>query len=242
MRAEQISFSDGFAQRFASFEEQRYSRGATRIAGLDEAGRGPLAGAVLAAAVVFPQGYRNPDIKDSKLLSAGQRERLVEIIKGEAVAWGLGRVDVEEIDRINIFEASLLAMVKAYQALHPRPDCLLIDGDQKIPAALFHSEGIALETVPQQAAVIKGDRLCLSISAASILAKVARDELMTELDAKFPQYGFANHKGYGCAAHLEALRRFGPSPAHRRSFGPVRDLIHRLIEPQFDLAFPKGRL
>jgi ribonuclease HII len=242
MRDGQISFTDGPAQVFTSFEEERYSSGFTSIAGMDEVGRGPLAGPVVAAAVVFPREYRNFDIKDSKLLTADQREKLAEVIKRDAALWGLGSVDVGDIDRLNIFEASLLAMVKAYAALRQRPDCLLIDGDQKIPSALFHAQGFALEALPHQAAIVKGDRLCLSISAASILAKVVRDQLMTELDARYPQYGFAAHKGYACAAHLEALHRFGPSPAHRRSFGPVRLLLDGPSEPQLDFVFPRGGL
>jgi ribonuclease HII len=244
MRDGQISFADRFDQAISipSLEEERYSRGSAHVAGLDEVGRGPLAGPVLAAGVVLPREYRNSDIKDSKLLLAGEREKLAEVIKRNAVTWAVACVNVEDIDRLNIFEASLLAMIKAYRALRPRPDFLLIDGNQKIPAALFHSEGIALDAVPRQAAIIQGDRLCLSISAASILAKVARDELMIHLDAEYPQYGFAAHKGYACAEHLEALRRFGPSPAHRRSFRPVRVLVDRAAEPQFDFAFPKGRL
>jgi ribonuclease HII len=242
MRERQISFHDGPTQADGSFEEERYSRGFKSVAGLDEVGRGPLAGPVVAAAVVFPQGYRNSDLKDSKLLSADQRGKLVSVIKRDATAWSVGFVGVEEIDRLNIFEASLLAMVEAYDALRPRPDCLLIDGDQKIPPALFHAHGIQRQALPRQTAIVKGDRLCLSISAASILAKVTRDQVMTELDVTYPQYGFAAHKGYACVTHLEALRRFGPSPAHRKSFGPVRAILQVATKRQFELAFAKGVL
>jgi ribonuclease HII len=243
MHGGQIPLSGEFdATAYGSFEEKGYARGFKLIAGLDEAGRGPLAGPVLAAAVVFPRSYQNPDIKDSKLLSANRREQLVAVIKRDAVGWGVGSVEAGAIDRINIFEASLLSMVRAYQALRSSPDYLLIDGDQKIPPALFFSAGIALESIPRQGTIIGGDRLCVSISAASILAKVARDALMTELDARYPQYGFANHKGYACAAHLEALRRFGPSPAHRQSFKPVRDMADSNRAAQSDFAFAKGGL
>ena len=208
---------------FGAIEEDGYARGFSCIAGLDEVGRGPLAGPVVAAAVVLPRGFRHADIKDSKLLTARQRERIAPVIKQKAECWGIGVVDVEEIDRINILKASLLAMVKAFQALRSAPDFLLIDGNQPIPTELFEAGSPHTGSTPQQKTIVKGDRLCLSIAAASILAKVARDEMMVELDTHYPQYGFAGHKGYGSAAHLEALRRFGPSPVHRRSFRPVRD-------------------
>jgi ribonuclease HII len=205
-------------------EEQTYSRGFKCIAGLDEVGRGPLAGPVVAAAVVLPRGFSHPDVKDSKLLTASQRERLVPVIEQSAVAWGLGVVDVEEIDRINILKASLLAMGKALRVLQATPDCLLIDGKQKIPGEFLRPKKTAAKLRPQQRTIIKGDQLCFSIAAASILAKVARDAMMVELDKNYPEYGFASHKGYTCIAHLEALRRFGPSPVHRKSFKPVRDV------------------
>jgi ribonuclease HII len=239
----QMPLSDEFdATGHGSFEEKGYLRGFKSIAGLDEVGRGPLAGPVLAAAVVFPRGYRNTDIKDSKLLSASRREQLVTVIKRDAVGWAVGCVDTGEIDRINIFEASLLSMVRAYQALCLRPDYLLIDGDQKIPPPLFFSGGVTLESVPRQVTIVGGDRLCVSIAAASILAKVTRDGLMMELDASYPQYGFARHKGYACAAHLEALRRLGPSPIHRRSFKPVREMTDGQRGTQAGFAFSKGGL
>ncbi len=208
---------------FGAIEEDSYARGFSCIAGLDEVGRGPLAGPVVAAAVVLPRGFRHADIKDSKLLTARQRERIAPVIKQNAECWGIGVVDVEEIDRINILKASLLAMVKAFRALRSAPDFLLIDGNQPIPTELFEAESPHAGLTPQQKTIVKGDRLCLSIAAASILAKVARDEMMIDLDKTYPQYGFAGHKGYGSAAHLEALRRYGPSPVHRRSFKPVRD-------------------
>ena len=160
---------------------------------------------------------------------------MLPVIKESALTWGVGFVEVEEIDRINILKASLLAMVKAFRALRPRPDCLLIDGNQMIPAELFQITAFSKE-LPQQRTIIKGDQLCVSIAAASILAKVSRDTLMIELDKSYPEYGFANHKGYSCVAHIEALHRFGPSPCHRRSFKPVRYMCSKNGEA--DLALP----
>jgi ribonuclease HII len=226
MNDRQVPLSEEFIRPLlpGSIEEETYSRGYKRIAGLDEVGRGPLAGPVVAAAVVFPRGFSHPDIKDSKLLTAGQRQKLVPTIKQNAVGWGIGIVEVGEIDRINVLNASLRAMVKALMALRPLPDCLLIDGNQIIPRELFGGRKILFKVCPKQRAVVKGDQLCFNIAAASILAKVARDALMVKLDRRYPEYGFARHKGYSSVEHLEALRRFGPCPVHRRSFKPVRDL------------------
>jgi ribonuclease HII len=226
MRSRQVPLSAELTESvsFWAIEEDGYARGFSCIAGLDEVGRGPLAGPVVAAAVVLPRGFFHREIKDSKMLTAKQRETLVPVIKSQAQGWGIGVVEVEEIDRINILKASLLAMAKAFAGLRPRPDYLLIDGNQQIPAEWLQSSHRSSGAPPQQRTIVKGDRLCLSIAAASILAKVARDEMMIELDGHFPEYGFAGHKGYGSAAHLEALRRFGPSPVHRRSFKPVRDV------------------
>jgi ribonuclease HII len=220
-----------------SFEEQSYARGFNCVAGLDEVGRGPLAGPVVAAAVVLPRGFEHPDIKDSKLLTAIQREKLAAVIEQKALSWWLGVVEVEEIDRINILAASFSAMVKAWRDLQPQPDCILIDGSQIIPRIVFDTVEPSAGPLPRQKAIVKGDRLCLSISAASILAKVARDAIMIELDRIYPEYGFAGHKGYGCAAHLEALRRFGPSPVHRRSFQPVREACGEQAGPESGLLF-----
>jgi ribonuclease HII len=235
----QIPLAEEFARPISLgvIEEETYLRGFKCVAGLDEVGRGPLAGPVVAAAVVLPRGFLHPDIRDSKLLSSVQREKLVPIIKQTAVTWGLGVVEVEEIDRINILEASLLAMGKALRALRVRPDCLLIDGKQSLPAQFFRSKKIAAKIRPQQRTIIKGDQLCFSIAAASILAKVARDAIMVKLDKSYPEYGLANHKGYACIAHVEALRRFGPSPVHRRSFKPVRDLCIEALDVNLTL-FP----
>jgi ribonuclease HII len=211
------------SSRFRAFEAECYARGFKWVAGLDEVGRGPLAGPVVAAVVILPRGFVHAEIKDSKLLTPKQRDRLAPLIQQQAESWGLGVVDVDEIDRINILQASLLAMVKALDALKAQPDCLLIDGNQPIPVKLFQgSRWLSIASAYQQT-IVKGDQLCLSIAAASIVAKVARDEMMVGFDRQFPEYGFAGHKGYGSAAHLEALRRFGPSPIHRMSYKPVRD-------------------
>ena len=208
-----------------AFEDDAYGRGFQVVAGVDEVGRGPLAGPVVAAAVILPREFHHKEIKDSKLLTAKQREKLAPLIQQNALSWGLGIVEFDEIDRINILQASLLAMAKALSALSCRPDCLLIDGKQPIPLNLFHGLSFSVSPSFFQKTIVKGDQLSLSIAAASIVAKVARDAIMVVLDRQYPEYGFADHKGYGCAAHLEALRRHGPSPIHRKSFAPVRALM-----------------
>lgn len=209
---------------FHSYEEESYARGFKSIAGIDEVGRGPLAGPVIAAAVILPRGYSHPEMKDSKLVSAKQRKKLALLIQENAKCWALGVVEVEEIDRLNILQASLLAMVKALAALHSKADCVLIDGNQTIPLPLFYRGKFLAGRSLYQKTIVKGDQLCISIAAASIVAKVARDEMMLQWDKEYPEYGFAAHKGYGCAAHFAALERFGPSPIHRQSFKPVRDV------------------
>jgi len=183
------------------------------VAGVDEAGRGPLAGPVVAAAVVLDPGTPIDGLRDSKQLTALARERLAEIIRERAYAWSLGRADAADIDRINILQATLLAMARSVEGLPTSPHHVLVDG--------LHCPRLAC-TVE---AVVGGDRRFASISAASILAKVSRDAEMVELDCRYPQYGFKRHKGYPTAEHREALRRHGPCPFHRRSFAPVRDLI-----------------
>lgn len=183
------------------------------LAGVDEVGRGPLAGPVVAAAVILDPGFAIAGLADSKCLSEKRREQLAGEIRAHALAWALGRAEVEEIDRINILQASLLAMQRAVQALDPQPDYALIDGN-RCPRLGCPAE-----------AVIKGDARIAAISAASIIAKVARDQEMREMDACYPGYGLAGHKGYPSKAHLEALQRLGVTPIHRRSFGPVRRLL-----------------
>jgi ribonuclease HII len=184
-------------------------RGALRIAGVDEVGRGPLFGPVVAAAVILPKGCHLRDLNDSKKLSERKRNELDPEIRRNAIAWAIAAVDVETIDRINIRRASLLAMRLAVEQLALSPDFLLIDGRDTIEWPC-----------PQQT-VIQGDGASLSIAAASVLAKVYRDRLLVELDCQFPGYGLARHKGYGSPEHLAALARLGPTPLHRRSFHPV---------------------
>jgi ribonuclease HII len=192
-----------------TLEEAARSRGALRIAGLDEVGRGPLFGPVVAAAVILPRGCLLPGLNDSKKLSKKKRAELDVEIRASAVNWAIAEVDAETIDRINIRQASLLAMRRAVGQLALSPDFLLIDGRDTIDW-----EG------PQQA-VIRGDGASFSIAAASVLAKVYRDRLLVELDRDYPGYGLAQNKGYPCPEHLAALERLGPTPLHRKSFGPV---------------------
>ncbi len=193
-------------QRMRQIEEQLYDDGIFLIAGVDEAGRGPLAGPVAAAAVILPPDTRILGLNDSKKLSEKQRLTLEPVIKEQAVAWNVTMIDHRVIDEINILQATKLAMRQAVKALDPAPAYLLVDG--------MELDGIDL---PQQG-LIKGDARSVSIAAASILAKTARDRLMIEYDAKYPGYGFAKHKGYPTADHKEALRRLGPCPIHRLTF------------------------
>ncbi len=193
------------------FEKAAHGSGFTYVAGIDEAGRGPLAGPVMAAAVILPAGFSIIGVDDSKKLTPCKREKLFDIIMEQAMSVGVGMVNPEDIDRINILQATRRAMLAAVQQLSPQPDYLLIDGISTIDS-----------TIPQKT-IIKGDSLSLSIAAASIIAKVTRDRLMSEMDATYPGYGFAGHKGYGSAAHMEAIRRLGPSPIHRLTFGGVKE-------------------
>lgn len=183
------------------------------LAGIDEAGRGPLAGPVVAAVVVLAPGQVLPGVRDSKQLSPARRAGLVPLIHREALDWALGEASPEEIDTLNILQATFLAMARAFAGLRHRPDLVQVDGN-RLPR--LDGYGGRLE------AVVGGDRHCPAIAAASILAKVHRDEAMLALHGRYPGYGFAQHKGYPTADHLEALRRHGPSPVHRRSFAPVR--------------------
>jgi ribonuclease HII len=183
------------------------------IGGIDEAGRGPLAGPVVAAVVVVSSGQQISGVRDSKQLSARRREQLAKDIRSQAIAWSLGQAEAEEIDALNILQATLLAMRRAVEGLGFAPAQLRFDGNRAPDMPDYSGE---LETV------IGGDRICVAISAASILAKVHRDQVMMTLDDQFPRYGFARHKGYPTAQHRDALAEFGPCPAHRRSFRPVR--------------------
>ncbi len=201
-------------------EKAARKAGAFRIAGLDEVGRGPLFGPVVAAAVILAPGCRLDGLTDSKKLSEKKRNEFDREIRANAVAWSIAAVDVETIDRINIRQASLLAMRRAVQQLALSPDYLLIDG----------LDTIDWPSCPQQA-VVQGDGASLSIAAASVLAKVYRDRLLVELDSQFPGYGLASHKGYCSPAHLAALARLGPTPLHRKSYSPVAQTLLEFPSP-----------
>lgn len=194
--------------------EFTYPSGFTLFAGVDEVGRGPLVGAVVTAAVILDPNNPIAGLADSKKLSEKKRQLLAAEIKQKALAWALGRAEAHEIDELNILQASLLAMTRAVAALPIQPDFVLVDGN-RIPPTL---------SIPAQA-VVKGDSLVAEISAASILAKVARDAEMAELDQKYPEYAFARHKGYPTKLHLEILAKLGPLPEYRRSFGPVKKAL-----------------
>jgi ribonuclease HII len=190
-----------------------FGGGVVLVAGVDEVGRGPLAGPVVTAAVILDPARPIDGLADSKKLSEKRREALAELIKERALAWAIGRAEVEEIDAINILQATLLAMQRAVAGLNPAPQHALIDGN-RCPRLPCTAE-----------AIIQGDGKVAAISAASILAKVTRDREMVEMDALYPGYGLAGHKGYPCKSHIEALERLGPTPIHRRSFGPVKKLL-----------------
>ncbi|MEA4862834.1 MAG: ribonuclease HII [Victivallaceae bacterium] len=209
-------------EELLGLERSFLAEGFLFIAGVDEAGRGPLAGPVVAAAVVFARFEDLPGVYDSKQLTAARREELeLEIKAVPDVQWALGVVEPEEIDRINILQATYKAMRGAVEQL-ARVDFLLVDGNP-------------VPNLPRpNLAVVKGDAKSASIAAASILAKVQRDRLMTMLDAEYPEYGFAEHKGYGTRRHLEALEKYGACPAHRRSFAPVRQVVEHAPK-QMDL-------
>lgn len=183
------------------------------IAGVDEVGRGPLAGAVVAAAVILDPNKSIEGLTDSKKLSEKKRDLLFDIIQRDALAWAIGRAEVEEIDDINILHASMLAMQRAVEQLSPQAEFALIDGN-RCPALPCPSQ-----------AIVKGDLTEPCISAASILAKVTRDREMSVLDLQYPGYGFAKHKGYPTKVHMDALTRLGPTDIHRRTFGPVAKLL-----------------
>jgi len=189
-----------------TFEKLAYLEGYRYVAGVDEAGRGPLAGPVVAAAVIFPPEFRNKEINDSKKLSAAKRETLYDIIKNKAIAVGVGVVESDLIDQINILRASLQAMSEAVQELDTVPDYLLVDGLHRVPLP-----------TPQKP-IVNGDALSISIAAASIIAKVSRDRIMEMYHRQFPQYNFIRNKGYGTEEHRIALKEFGMCKIHRRSF------------------------
>jgi ribonuclease HII len=188
------------------YENTALREGKRTVCGIDEAGRGPLAGPVFAAAVVLPPGLLIDGLDDSKKLSPQKREELFGVIEAKAVACGIGFATETEIDEINILQATFLAMKRAYLALGTECDLALVDGN-RMPEL-----GLDTQTI------IKGDSLSASIAAASVLAKVSRDRLMREIDAVYPEYGFARHKGYGTALHIELLKKYGPCPVHRKTF------------------------
>jgi ribonuclease HII len=200
-------------RRLLIHERRLWRQGMVHIAGVDEAGMAPLAGPVVAAAAILPKDFRHPGIDDSKVLDAETRDRLAVVIKANAIAWATGRAEVDEIDRLNIYWAGLLAMRRAVEGLSRKPDFVLVDA-RTIPEIPISQRGI-----------IHGDALSLSIAAASIIAKTTRDGLMAEMDRQYPGYGLAQHKGYPTPEHLKCLRRLGPCPIHRRSFAPVKELL-----------------
>lgn len=195
------------------FERALRELGATRIAGIDEAGRGCLAGPVLAAAAILPADFRHARLDDSKRLTPRRREEIFEeLTSRDDIAWAVAQASVEEIERLNILRATHLAMRRAAETLAPPPDHVLIDGNRVEPFPI------------PQLALVGGDHLSLSIAAASVIAKVSRDRLMLELHRAHPEYAFDAHKGYATAQHLEALRRHGPTPAYRRTFAHVAQM------------------
>src|SRR6218665_793301 len=212
------------------YETELWEQGHTHIAGVDEAGRGPLAGPVVAAAAILPRGWKLEGLDDSKKIGdEARREELAEAIKRGAVAWAVGSAEAEEIDRLNIRRASLLAMHRAIQALGGQPDYVLLDAFT-IPEC----------TLPQRGS-IKGDALSLSIAAASVLAKTARDRTMRELDVRYPGYGLADHKGYPTASHVQAIRERGVLPIPRRTFAPVREALQPPRPPPHTTLLPQTK-
>ena len=199
------------------YEKELYKKGITLIAGTDEVGRGPLVGPVVAAAVILPKNYKLEGLTDSKKLSEKKREKYYDIIYKDAISVGVGEVDPKTIDEINILEASRLAMKKAIENLNVKPEHILSD------AMKLDNQDIPYTDI------IKGDTLSLSIAAASVIAKVTRDRMMYELDKKYPEYGFAKHKGYPTKLHLENIQKYGLLPNYRFTYKPVSDLINKGI-------------
>lgn len=207
-------FSDGLWElNPVALDESFRGKGFLTLAGVDEAGRGPLAGPVVAAAVILPPGLCIEGLTDSKVLSRDKREKLAEVVQEVALSIGVGIIGADEIDRTNIFQATVRAMREAVAGLGVAPDALLVDG----PAGIGH-------TIPQFP-MVRGDARSHSIAAASVVAKVTRDRIMVSYDELYPQYGFARHKGYGTPEHMEALRRHGCCPLHRKTFRGVRECL-----------------
>jgi ribonuclease HII len=209
----QLTFLDTVQSTPLDYEIFTRRHGYTAIAGIDEAGRGPLAGPVIAAAVILPATFELPGLTDSKKLSAHKRQELYPLICTQARAFAIGLASAETIDRLNVLQGTLLAMQLAVSRLNIPADYLLVDGISKIPLGT------------PQLTIKQGDSRSLSIAAASVVAKIVRDRIMCAFDRHYPQYGFAEHKGYGTAAHLAAIARFGPSPLHRKTFRGVREYV-----------------
>ena len=194
-------------EKLKEIEKEWYQKGTKRICGIDEAGRGPLAGPVVVAAVIMPEDSMIEGVNDSKKVSEKKREKLYDEITSTAIAWGVGIIDQKEIDEINILNATKKGLTKALTELVEKPDIILVDA----------LTGIDTLGIPYES-IIKGDAKCYSIAAASIIAKVTRDRIMREWDKVYPQYGFERHKGYGTAAHIAAIKEYGLCPIHRKSF------------------------
>jgi ribonuclease HII len=229
-RVEKESREKDRLESLLTFERELAAKGCKLIAGLDEAGRGPLVGPVVAAAVILPPGLLLEGVNDSKKLTPAKREVLDQVIRLKAIGFGLGQASAKEIDVLNIYQAARLAMERAIQALPMAPDGLLTDA---MPIPQY-------KHLPQKS-MAHGDSLSLSIAAASILAKVARDKMMVEMDSFYPGYGFASHKGYGTQEHLAAIQEKGLCPEHRLSFAPVAQNLASK-DPRGNLGFWKGRL
>jgi ribonuclease HII len=215
-------------RRLLKYESELWAQGFDLIAGVDEAGVAPLAGPVVAGAVVLTRGYKLRELDDSKKLDESTRLRLAQIIKSDAVAWAVGIAEVEEIEVLNIYHAGLLAMRRAVEGLKPAPDFILVDA-RKIPDCAAPQRGL-----------VHGDSLSASIAAASIIAKTTRDAMMVELNSRYPGYGLDAHKGYPTPRHIEALRRLGASPIHRRGYGPVREVLG--LEPVQEALFEAAQM
>ena len=194
-------------------EEELYTQGANLICGIDEAGRGPLAGPVVVATAIMPRNSMIEGVNDSKKVSEKKREKLYDLITDEAIAYGVGIIDQKEIDRINILNATKEGLTMAVKELNPKPDLIIVDALSKID-----TDGIPYKSI------IKGDAKCYSIACASIIAKVTRDRIMRQWDEVYPQYGFIKHKGYGTAAHIAAIKEYGLCPLHRLSF--VKNIVN----------------
>lgn len=202
------------------FEKEAYQHGKKIIIGLDEAGRGPMAGPLVVGAVIFDKNFYCEDINDSKQLSEKKREVLYDFIVENALAYQIEIIDVDEVDRLNVYQASKQGMIRAIEHISLKPDYALTDA-------------MPLGDVIAHQAIVKGDALSMSIAAASILAKVTRDRIMKEYDLLYPEYGFAKHKGYPTLQHKEALKKYGVTPIHRRTFRPVIDVLNKQLS--FDL-------